>query len=340
MPTPLKFPRERKTVRADGTNLVSTQVFSPGKDLLRVVTPSVDGLRLTDWGAQNALLIDSWLLAHGGILFRGFKVAAAGEFQEILAAIAGDLLEYKERSSPRSQVLGNIYTSTDYPANRPILFHNENSYQRRWPLRIAFYCLTAPEQGGETPVADTRRVYHRLEPALRRRFEEQGVLYVRNYRGSMGYSWQEAFRTEDRKVVERYCDEAAMEYEWLSGGRLTTRARRPAVVAHPVSGEPLWFNHAAFFHSSSLDPAIRDSLLAEFGESGLPNQTYYGDGAKIDPADAESIRQAYRQESVMFSWRPGDVLLLDNMLASHAREPFAGARKILVGMARLHPPGD
>jgi hypothetical protein len=47
----------------------------------------------------------------------------------------------------------------------------------------------------------------------------------------------------------------------------------------------------------------------------------------------EELREAYRQETVTFPWRKGDVLLLDNMLAAHGRAPYVGARQVLVGMA-------
>jgi len=41
----------------------------------------------------------------------------------------------------------------------------------------------------------------------------------------------------------------------------------------------------------------------------------------------------YQQEAVIFPWQAGDILMLDNMLTSHGRKPFVGARKVLVGMA-------
>ncbi|MNG41197.1 Taurine catabolism dioxygenase TauD, TfdA family [compost metagenome] len=36
-----------------------------------------------------------------------------------------------------------------------------------------------------------------------------------------------------------------------------------------------------------------------------------------------------------FDWRKGDVILLDNMLAAHARDPFEGPRKIVVAMGEM-----
>ena len=46
----------------------------------------------------------------------------------------------------------------------------------------------------------------------------------------------------------------------------------------------------------------------------------------------DALREAYRLEAVSFPWRRGDVLMLDNLLASHGREPYEGDRRIVVGM--------
>ncbi|MFY1676223.1 MULTISPECIES: TauD/TfdA family dioxygenase [unclassified Streptomyces] len=40
------------------------------------------------------------------------------------------------------------------------------------------------------------------------------------------------------------------------------------------------------------------------------------------------------------AWRPGDLLLVDNVLAAHGRDPFRGARKIVVAMGDPTPLAD
>ena len=77
---------------------------------------------------------------------------------------------------------------------------------------------------------------------------------------------------------------------------------------------------------------MRQALLSEFGEQGLPYNTYYGDGTPIEPEDVEHIRQAYDHEKVIFPWEEGDILMLDNMSIAHAREPYVGERLIATAM--------
>jgi len=95
----------------------------------------------------------------------------------------------------------------------------------------------------------------------------------------------------------------------------------------------VWFNQAHLFHLSRLKPEIREALLLIFKEEDLPRNVYYGDGATIDADDLDQICAAYDDEKVVFPWQQGDVLLLDNMLAAHARNPFSGKRQVVVGMA-------
>ena len=330
---------KRKPISVTTERLVQLEPADGMRCLPLVMRPLVEGLDLVTWALSNREFLNTHLLQHGGILFRDFKVYSAEVFEQFVIACSEQLLEYRERSSPRTQVSDNIYTSTDYPANQSIFLHNENSYQRTWPLKIFFFCLTPPTHGGETPIADCRRVFAHIDVQIRERFLEQGWMLVRNFRNGLSLSWQSVFQTEDKLAVEAYCRQAGIETEWR-GEQLRTRQVRPAIARHPRTDEPIWFNHAAFFHVSTLEPTTREGLLAGLDEAELPTNTYYGDGSRIESSVLEAIREAYHRETITFTWQKGDILMLDNMLVAHGRRPYVGPRRILVAMAEPFASGN
>ena len=296
--------------------------------LVRAVERGVDPV---EWVCANREVVDE-LAFGGGVLFRGFRVNGVAHFERFIAdGFGSELLAYRNRSTPRTEVRGNIYTSTEYPADQHISLHNENSYTSSWAQRIFFHCVKPSESGGETPIADSRKVYRRLDPSLRERFERHGVMYVRNYDG-LDLPWQSVFQTQDRAEVERICTQSGIVFEWLGGERLRTREVAQATLAHAQTGEPVWFNQAHLFHVSSLDASVRTALTASVAEGDLPRNAYYGDGSPIAAEDLDAVREAYAAEAVHFPWQAGDILMLDNVLAAHGRRPFTGTRKVVVGM--------
>jgi alpha-ketoglutarate-dependent taurine dioxygenase len=306
-----------------------------------VVEPRGEGLDLERWAEANKDVLQRQLLTAGGILFRNFGLTSEAELERFIQAVSGEPLEYTYRSTPRKRVAGKVYTSTEYPADQFIPLHNEMSYTRNWPMKISFLCLKASQEGGETPIADSRRVYERLDPSIRDRFAEKQVMYVRTYGSSVDLSWQEVFQTSDKSVVEAYCRTAEIEFGWVGERGLRTSQVCQAVARHPVTGDTVWFNQAHLFHVSGLPPSVRDALLSSYGEENLPRNAYYGDGTPIELPVLDAIREAYRQETIIFPWREGDVLMLDNMLSAHGRTPFVGTRKIVVGMAEpFNPQGS
>lgn len=323
----------RKAVTVSESSLVRERLLDEIAGLPWLVEPAVAGVDLVEWARQHRDHLEQKVLQHGAVLLRNFDVSSLARFNEVISALSSGALEYMFRASPRTRVDGNIYTSTDYPADQVIFPHNEHSYSPRFPLRLFFYCHQPSATGGETPIGLTRSVMALIPPAIRERFQVRNILYVRNYGDGFGLPWQTVFQTEDRAEVETYCASVGIDVEWKANNRLRTRQIGPAIVRHPRTGEEVWFNHATFFHVSTLPPAIRDSLNSNFAADDLPTNTFYGDGSPIEAGVLEVLRDAYLRSLVKFSWQQGDVLFIDNMLAVHGREPYSGQRKILTGMA-------
>jgi alpha-ketoglutarate-dependent taurine dioxygenase len=334
----LKVAPRRQTVSLSAQDLVKTDLLRSGQTLPLVVTPAVDGLDLIAWTNHHRHRIEGWLAEHGGVLFRGFGLTSSQDLEKLVVAASGELLRYTYRSTPRRQIHGEVYTSTEYPNNQSIPLHNEMSYTRDWPLKIWFLAVEVATQGGETPIADSGRVYQRIDPGVRREFTEKGVLYVRCYGQGLDLSWREVFQTADPLEVEAYCRRSGIELEWQDGDRLRTHQVCQGVATHPTTGETVWFNQAHLFHVSSLPPEVREALCSQFGEANLPRNAFFGDGSAIPVSVLDEIREAYDRESLCFPWQPGDVLMLDNMKVAHGRAPFSGRRKVLVAMAEPHSP--
>jgi alpha-ketoglutarate-dependent taurine dioxygenase len=327
----------RRPITAEGEGLVRRSTLRDDALLPLVVEAAADGIDLAAWASPRRAEIEHSLMRHGGILFRGFSVGGIGGFESFVRATSdGEMLEYAYASTPRKVVERRIYTSTEYPADQAIPLHNEMSYARRWPMKLWLYCLVPAVIGGETPIADSRRVLARIRPAIREAFDGRKVQYLRNYGGKLDLPWQEVFHTRQRSAVEAYCRDAGITFEWLGEDRLRTRQSCQATAKHPVTGDEVWFNQAHLFHVSSLPPDTRDLLVADYGLEGIPRNSFHGDGAPIDESWLQEIRDAYERETSLFSWQAGDLLMLDNMLSAHGRKPFQGERKIVVAMAEAY----
>lgn len=284
--------------------------------------------------------IEQRLDTVGAVLLRGFDISTEAQFASLSDAFSERPLEYMYQSTPRTKLGRGIYTATEYSAGLTIPLHNENAFQRSWPLRLLFFCMyPADGGGGQTPLASTAAVTSRIDLAIRDRFLDKQVMYIRNYRKDIDLPWTTVFQTESRAEVEAYCRNHEIAYEWVSPDQLRTRQVCQAFARHPRTGALVWFNQAHLFHPAGLDPRTRSFLRARFRDQDLPRNATYGDGTPILDSECEHIHEAFRSELVVFEWRAGDVLILDNMLVSHGRNPYKGSRRVLTAMCDAQPSG-
>ncbi|QTE01455.1 TauD/TfdA family dioxygenase [Streptomyces cyanogenus] len=306
--------------------------FEAGKPA-SVTAPQFDGIGDTcKWLTSTHPEIMAGLREYGAVYLRGLPVNTVDSVAMIRDVFIPQRTPYREKATPRSSFGKDIYSSTDLPPSQPIRMHNENSYTLTFPGLLMFACLTAPEEGGATPVADCRRILRSLPSELVERMRATGWILTRNYSEHISLDWRTVFASDSKEQVEEYCGENLISCNWDDADHLRTAQLRPGIVRHPETGEEVWFNHLAFWNSWALDPDIREALIDEFGPGGLPFETSFGDGARLTQEELEVISAAYAEATVRETWQPGDIMLVDNILTAHGRDSFQGDRKIVVAM--------
>lgn len=138
-------------------NEVKISEFTQNNGRLLVLTAQKE-ISPTIWLSSNRQAVEKSLLSFGGILLRDFNINSVSEFYYVAQTICPELLDYTYRSTPRTKLGEKIYTATEYPSDRFIPLHNECSYTLSWPSKIIFFCAIQPNEGGETPVADSREI--------------------------------------------------------------------------------------------------------------------------------------------------------------------------------------
>jgi hypothetical protein len=293
------------------------------------VEARIAGVELLSWVRDDTELLRDLLAAHGAVLVSGMTVDTHAFGASVSAVAGAPLSDYVNRSTPRTRVSGQVFTSTEYSASLPIPHHNEQSYTKRWPKVLGFWCEQRAAIGGATPLAPADRVLESLPAALVASFEAAGVCYERWCHPHLDLPWQEVFQTSCREDVEEWCARHGVEAHW-EGEALRTREVAQATVEH--RGRRQWFNQAALFHPAALPPGAEDALRASVGDR-LPRNALFGSGEPIPREYVAAIGQAYARAAWSRPWATDDVLFVDNVAVAHGREPYEGERRVLVAMA-------
>jgi hypothetical protein len=329
-----RSPGQRKTISlSSNSDSVKQRTLFSDTELLTVIEPAIPGISLAGWVNQNQGQVSELIHRHGGILFRGFGVNGDKDFQQVIKIIPFEAVDASnfEESTPREQVMEGVYTTTSFPSEETISLHSDYTPSMILANKICFFCALPAMEKGETPFADNRSILKRIDKDVSDKFRRLGWTLVRNYGHGLGLSWQDTFFGKDKMAVERHCAEKKVQAQWR-GKFLRTKQVRSAIYQHPITGEDCWFNHISFWHIANLSDNVRHTMLEQVGYEGMPFNTYYGDGSKIPDDIAHHLRDVLLAEKKTFTWQQGDVLLADNILTSHGREPFSGARTIRVAL--------
>jgi alpha-ketoglutarate-dependent taurine dioxygenase len=299
------------------------------------------------WCRDNMNHLTQLLDHAGAVLFRGFASKHPDAFAAFATLLPAHKGRYAAGTTPRSAFDTNVYETTEVLAPYRICLHQEKSYMKDYPARIAFYCREAARRGGETIIGDMRRLLAELPPALVERFLAKRILYRRNFVANgegvdagfaplklLHRSWEEAFSTSDEVEVESLCRAAQADFEWQQDGSLTVAYLADAIITHPRSGARAWFNQAASLHMNErvLGQAFAEVQRHYADGKVLPYDIRYGDGSPLTLDDLLPVYEAMERVTVSRPWRQGDILLLDNISVAHGRNPYEGRRDVRVAL--------
>jgi alpha-ketoglutarate-dependent taurine dioxygenase len=302
------------------------------------MTPTGLGIRpaqLCAWLQAEGAALRTALVQDGAWWLRGFGIAGASTFAQVVQAFDPRPAPYLFGQSSRRSLGGGVYTSTAYPATERIPLHGELSYLKQPPATLLLHCETPADRGGETALACAAELVEALPADTVARYDARGIRYLKNMHGGgvLGKSWQAHFEGADRAAVEAWLHAEGAEWAWDPAGGLRVLLQRPALRPHPVTGTPLWASQADLWHPSALG-ARGERLAARWASADRPTDATHGDGEPLDTDELARIRDLAWARAHRQPWEAGDLVILDNLRVMHGRAPFSGPRRIHVAMVQ------
>lgn len=314
------------------------QLMFDGKRFPAVVTKPSTVSNITDaskWINDNKEAIEFELSESGVVLFRDFPVEDAIGFDAFSAAFGYPNFTYKESLSNavRINYTERVFTANEAPKDVEIFLHHEMAQTPISPDKLFFFCKSAAEQGGATPVCRSDQLYSELlktYPCLAHDFKQKGLKYTTvmpkedNHQSGQGRSWKSTLSVDNQKQAEQKLVELGYSWQWLSDGGLKAITPVLPAVLDLETGKSVYYNQL---------------IAAYLGWQGVkddPSKAIcFGDGSPILAKDLEVIVKLSKKYTYDLNWQDGDIALVDNKMTMHGRRPYSGNRKrqVLVALS-------
>jgi len=297
--------------------------------------PSLSLDKASDWVAKHRDELLQHAHQHGAVLLRDFPVSDAEGFDAIIRALDVPNFPYEKSLSNAVRVnrTERVFSANEAPPEVQIFFHHEMAQTPLFPRWILFSCEVAPQQGGATPLCRSDVLLERLQeeqPEFVQRCQQLGLRYTNvmpdqdDAQSGMGRSWRSTLGVDSREEAEARLKTLGYEWEWQEDGCLKATTPPLPAVAECDDGRKVFFNQ----------------LIAAFcgwkDDRNDPSQAIrHGDGSKLDTDAVMAAAKIADEITFNMQWQVGDVVLIDNTIVMHAREPFVGKRKVVASLAEM-----
>ncbi|KAI1127595.1 hypothetical protein F5Y10DRAFT_242567 [Nemania abortiva] len=304
-----------------------------GSFSLNDVITAIKGLQSQD------KLLTKQLALHGTLLFRGLPIHSADDFSRFAHAFGFKPHEIIGIVVDRPVLAPNVSPASKAPKEVLIHSHNESPQVPHAPGYIFLYGHKTPYSGGETPMSSSLELFSRVQdeiPEFINDLTEKGILSRITYKKEAQYpggsTLREAFgknivneddrATQQSKIeaqIARYGRGVHTTWEWLDNDEgIVVTHRLPAIRTQPGTELPTLFTGLALFYTRA---SVTEQL--------------YGDGTPIPEKYLKHLVAITEEIRVLHRWEQGDVLVYDNIIAQHGRQPWEGEQTDRFVMASL-----
>ena len=287
-----------------------------------------------DWLKENQMFIELKLEEHGAIIFKDLPVKTAEDFDQFVSTFNYDTFTYEESLSNAVRInkTNKIFTANEAPREVEIFLHHEMAQTPTYPKNIFFFCKSASETGGETPLCRSDQLYEALlkeDKTLIESFEKFGVIYNSimssgdELISGQGRSWQKTLGVSSKNDAEAKLSELGYSWDWIEGDNLSVTTKPLKATKELENGKKSFFNQV-----------IAASLGWKKSSKNQIAPVRFGNDQEIDQSAIENISELAQSLTLLRSWQDNDILLIDNYRVMHGRKPFSGNknREVLVSL--------
>jgi D-xylose reductase len=283
--------------------------------------------------------------AHKALLFSSpEKKLDVEDFGHLLTSLQLDYFPYIGGAAPRTIIPVEasperpiVFTANESPPSEPIPFHHELAQTPNPPSYVFFYCETPAETGGQTPIIDSTAVYRFAKenhPEFIDTLLTHGARYIRTLPNKddpsspIGRSYQNTWGVETpQQLDDKLSQMDGCSWDWLDDGsvRITSEAV-PAIRLHPDHAG----NHV--FQWTFANSIVAAHLGWQDSRNNRKDALRFGNMQRMPEHVLDSIASFMEVNRIMYNWKAGDVLALNNRLVMHSRNPFQGYRRVLASI--------